>query len=554
MSHKVFGVDLGTTYSCISHVDQYGRPEIITNIDNEATTPSVVLFDAGDQVVVGKQAKRQARITPDSVASLVKRFMGDKDWRFIAHGKEWSAPAVSGIILKALASDAERNLGETVSDVVITVPAYFGDEERKSTKQAGEYAGLNVVVIINEPTAAAFAYGFATKGAPSHTVLVYDLGGGTFDVTMIQLDERKIAVVATDGDHALGGADWDERVASYLSERFLAECPGAEDPLDDSYGAQDLISTAEEAKQNLSNRESTDVLVVHGGHRANVTLTRSEFERITSTLLRRTIELTRNVLQAAAERGMTTIDKVILVGGSSKMPAVARLLNEEFGFDAELVDPDLAVAKGAALYGQKKEIEQVIIDDLIARGKIEPGETVQDASAGDLENALAQAAASYGMPTEAVSELVSTEIQNVCSRGFGLLVQRDRGGELFAEFLTHRNDHLPLVVTDTFYTVVDDQTEVLLQVFEQGGSEESETAADNNVLISGSIVGIPTGYPSGTAVNVTFSMGADGMLEVTARHAAKDEPLQLRVETGAALSPDVVAAERAQVSLVKRRD
>lgn len=554
MSNKVFGIDLGTTYSCISHVDQYGRPSVIANLDNDATTPSVVLFDAGNQVVVGKQAKRQARITPDTVASLVKRFMSDRDWRFVAHGKEWSAPAVSGIILKALAGDAERSLGVPVKDVVITVPAYFGDEERKNTKLAGEYAGLNVVDIINEPTAAAFAYGFSSKGGPSQTVLVYDLGGGTFDVTMIRLDERKIAVVATDGDHALGGADWDERIAAYLSERFLAECHGASDPLDDSYGAQDLISAAEEAKQNLSTRESTDVLVVHGGHRANITLTRAEVERITSTLMRRTLELTRSVLHAASERGTTSIDKVILVGGSSKMPVVARLLREEFGFDAELADPDLAVAKGAALYGQKKEIEQVIIDDLVARGKLEPGQSVEDASAADLEIVVADAAASYGMPTEALSELVSTEIQNVCSRGFGLFVQRDNADDLFAEFLTHRNDHLPLVVSDTFYTVIDNQTEVLVQVFEQGGSEESDRTADNNLLISGSIVGIPHGYPRGTAVTITFSMGSDGILEVTARHAAKNEPLQLRVETGAALSPDVVSAERQQVSLIKRRD
>lgn len=554
MANKVFGIDLGTTYSCISHVDAYGRPEIISNLDNEPTTPSVVLFDSDDQVVVGKQAKRQARINPDNVASLVKRHMGDSEWRYLVHGKEWSAPAISALILKALAADAQRQLGVDVQDVVVTVPAYFGDEERKNTKLAGEYAGLNVVDIINEPTAAAFSYGFASQGSGNETVLVYDLGGGTFDVTVIQLEAKRIAVVATDGDHALGGADWDDRVAAHLSERFLAECPGAEDPLDDSYGAQDLISSAEDAKQTLSHRDSTDVLVVHGGHRANISISRAEFEQITSTLLRRTIELTRAVLKAAEARGLTSIDKVLLVGGSSKMPAVAARLKEEFGFDAQLTDPDLAVAKGAAIYGQKKEIEQVIIDDLVAQGKLQEGQTIDQASGVDLEKVVENAAASYGMPTETVADLVETEVQNVCSRGFGLFIQRDGSDDLMATFLTHRNDRLPLVVTDTFYTVVDNQTEVFLQVFEQGGSEESDRPDDNNVLISGSITGIPAGHVKGTAVNVSFSMGSDGILDVTARHVAKDEPLQLRVETGAALSPETIEAERGQVSLVKHKE
>lgn len=553
MSSKVFGIDLGTTYSCISHVDSYGRPEVIANIDNETTTPSVVMFDVGDQVIVGKQAKRQARITPDTVVSLVKRYMGDKDWRFLAHGKEWSAPAISSIILRALAADAERSLGVPVTDVVITVPAYFGDEERKNTKLAGEYAGLNVVDIINEPTAAAFSYGLSAAASGDETILIYDLGGGTFDVTIIRIDERNVAVVATDGDHALGGADWDERIATYLSERFLADCPGADDPLDDSYGSQDLLSAAEDAKQTLSTRESTDVLIVHGGHRANISLTRAEFERFTSTLLRRTLDLTATVVAAAKERGVSKIDKVYLVGGSSKMPAITRHLKEEFGFEADLVDPDLAVAKGAAMYGQKKEIERLVIDDLVARGQLAPGETIENAAAGALEDVVAETAATYGLPSDVLSALVETQIQNVCSRGFGLLVQRDDSGTMYAEFLTHRNDPVPLVRRDTFYTVVDNQTEVLLQVFEQGGSEESERPADNNVLISGSIVGIPSGYPRGTAVDVTFSMGADGLLDVTAHHVAKNEPLQLRVETGAALDASTIAAERAQVSLIKHR-
>jgi len=477
--------------------------------------------------------------------------MGDGEWRFLAHGKEWSAPAISSLVLKSLAADAARHTGKPVTDVVITVPAYFGDEERKATRLAGEYAGLNVVDIVNEPTAAAFAYGFANRSSGNETVLVYDLGGGTFDITVIELAAKSIKVVATDGDHELGGADWDDRLANHLSERFRSECPGAEDPLDDSFGAQDLISASEDAKQTLSGRESTDVLVVHGGHRANIEVTRADFEQITSSLLQRTVELTRAVLKAAEARGVQRIDRVLLVGGSSKMPAVAKRLKHEFGFDPQLTDPDLAVAKGAALYGQKKEIEQVILDDLVAQGKLEPGQQLHDADGVDLTKEIDNAAASYGMPSSAVNDLVETSVQNVCSRGFGLFVQRSDSDEMYATFLTHRNDRLPLVVTDTFFTVADNQTEVVIEVFEQGGSEESENVADNNVLISGTITGIPPGHPRGTAIEVTFSMGGDGMLDVTARHVAKDDPLTLRVETGAALSPETIEAERQQVSLVK---
>jgi molecular chaperone DnaK len=556
MANKVFGIDLGTTFSCIAQVDAYGRPEVLTNLDNEPTTASVVLFDSVSDYVVGKQAKRQARINPENVAQLVKRHMGDGEWRLTLHGQEWSAPALSSLILRALAADAQRHTGEPVKDVVITVPAYFGDNERKATKLAGEFAELNVVDIINEPTAAAFAYGFAQQeGVGDQNVLVYDLGGGTFDVTVIQLKERLISVVATDGDHELGGADWDERLATHLSDRFRQESPGADDPLDDSYGAQDLLTAAEEAKVALSTRDATDVLVIFSGNRANITLTRDEFEQLTASLLQRTVELTRAVLKAAEARGVEKIDQVLLVGGSAKMPAVARRLKEEFGFDGQLHDPDLAVAKGAAIYGQKKELEQLVVDDLVAQGHISEGQTLADAAeAGvDLSTAVAGAASSSGLSAAAVSEIVETQVQNVCSRGFGLMLQRHDSEDMYAYFLTHRNDRLPLAITDSFQTVEDNQSEIQVQIFEQGGSEESERAEDNNVLIEGWITGIPSGYPKGTVVEVTFSMGADGMLEVTARHVAKDEPLHLRVETSAALDAEAIAEERKAVSLLKQK-
>ena len=538
---KVLGIDLGTTYSCIAHVDRFGRPEVLGNMDGDRTTPSVVHFH-GDDAVVGKLAKRSARIDPDHVAQLVKRQMGDADWRFSVggvSGRDWSASGVASLILGSLARDAERATGEPVRDVVITVPAYFGNEERKATRLAGELAGLNVVDLINEPTAAAYAYGFGLeRGAgDDETVLVYDLGGGTFDITIIELRGNDIRVVATDGDHELGGANWDAELGALLAERFLMAHPDAADPFDDVYAEADLMVQAEDVKQSLSQRASADALVTSGADRESVTLTREEFEIVTRPLLERTIELTRRALAAAAERGSPTIDRCLLVGGSSKMPAVARRLTEAFGFAPQLADPDLAVAKGAALYGHKKMLER----------------TVQEATdrGVDLSKAIEDVAGQHGMTTDDVKSVVEKQVVNVVSRGFGVLANQD--GVLTAVFLVHRNDPVPIEVVELFYTMVDDQSDIRVQVIEQGGAEESPDPADSTVLIRGEITGLPPGYPKGTEMRVRMCMGSDGILTVSAHHAGRDEPLTLAVETGPEMTSAEVAAERDAVSELKRK-
>ena len=554
MANKVFGIDLGTTYSCIAHVDEYGRPVVIPNADSQLTTPSVVLFDSPTNVVVGIQAKRQARIRPDDVAGLVKRHMGDADWRFSAHGKEYSAPAVASQVLKSLAGDAQRAVGSEVRNVVITVPAYFGDEERKATKFAGELAGLNVVDIINEPTAAAFSYGFAQEGGTAQTVLVYDLGGGTFDSTVITLADKKIAVVATDGDHELGGADWDDRLAQFLSQKFREAQPNAADPLDDTYGAQDVLNSAEDTKLALSGRESTDVLVISGADRANVTLTRAAFEELTRSLLERTIEITQKVLTVAEEKGLRTIDKVLLVGGMSKMPAVARRLAEAFSHLplAELADPDLAVAKGAAIYGQKKELESYVISNLVAQGKLEEGQTLEQVNSVDLHKVVQHAASQYGLTANAVADLVRTEVSNVTSRGFGVVVLDSATQTEYVDFLAHANDPLPITSAQTYYTTSDDQRAVHVQVVEQATSVESPKPTDSKVIIEGIIDNIPAGFPRGTPVEVIFAMGRDQTIEVTSRHAAVAHPLVLRIEIGMS-SAAMRTEEQQKVDLLKQK-
>ena len=535
-ANKVFGIDLGTTYSCISQVDRYGRPEVINNMDGDATTPSVVQFQ-GEEVIVGKLAKRSSRLDPDNVAQLVKRHIGEADWRFHAGWREWSAAGISSLILGALAKDAELATGERVEDVVITVPAYFGNEERKQTRLAGELAGLNVLDLINEPTAAAYAYGFAQEGAANESILVYDLGGGTFDITIIALEGDGIRVVATDGDHELGGANWDTELASLLGERFMEQRPDATDPFDDVYAEADLLTQAEEVKQSLSQRERADVLVAAGADRASVSVTRSDLEDATHTLLDRTLELTRRALMAAASKGVTRIDRCLLVGGSSKMPAVARRLRDEFGFDPQLADPDLAVAKGAALYGQKKQLER----------------TVQEATdrGVDLTKAVADAAAQHGMTSDEVKSVVDKQVINVVSRGFGIIALRDEIDT--AIFLVHRNDAVPVSVEERFYTVADDQDTIRVRVFEQGGAEESPRPEDNTVLVEGEITGLPPGYPRGTEITMRMSMGGDGILTVTAHHVARLDQLKLVVETGQAMSAAEVDAERNAVNMLKNK-
>jgi len=558
-SGAVYGIDLGTTYSCLAQVGPDGMPEVVPLLDGTRTLPSVVLFVGADDYVTGEPARVLARAQPEDVCTLVKRRMGDGEWRFVSHGRSWSAPAVSSLVLKALVSEAGFSAGGPIRDVVITVPAYFGDEERRATKLAGEYAGLHVLDVINEPTAAALSYGFARldgagpAAGAEEVALVFDLGGGTVDVTIVELADRRLAVVAIDGDHELGGADWDEKLAVHLSRAFAAAHPDAEDPLDDSAGGQALVLAAERAKRELTDRDNVVVPVEHDGRHVEVTVTRAEFERLTAGLLDRTLELTRSAVAAARARGVHRIDRVLLVGGSSRMPAVARRLSEELGVPAELHDPDLAVARGAAVYGRKKSLERLLAADLVTRGQLIDGNPIDLAAPEDVEAACRRLADAFGLRAEEIRRTVEVQVLNVCSRGFGVLAL-DRYGEMGSVFLVHRNDRLPVAVRRSFGTVRDDQDIVTLRVIEQGGGAESERPEDGKIIAEASITGIPPGYPAGSEIQLTLWMGFDGILLLTAAHEGMvDRPLTVQVETSAALSQADVAREREQVGRAHRR-
>lgn len=316
----IFGIDLGTTYSVVSYLDESGKPVVVANMmDNSPTMPSVVYFENDASYLVGCTAKESAIIAPDQVVSLVKREMGNTEWRRTIFGKEYDPATVSALILGALAKNAEADTGRRVEKVVITVPAYFGMLEKQATRQAGEIAGLDVVEVVPEPVAAAFAYGFGSSEASEKTILVYDLGGGTFDVTLMELTPTSIEVVAVDGDHKLGGADWDQVLFEHLAEAAASEIDD-DSLLEDPYFVQSLWDEAEKLKMMLSVADSRAAVLRAGGNSAKVTVTRAEFEQLTAHLVDRTIDVTKRALDAADAKvpGISgRITDVILVGGSS---------------------------------------------------------------------------------------------------------------------------------------------------------------------------------------------------------------------------------------------
>ena len=357
----IVGIDLGTTYSVVAALDPSGRPVTIPNRHGDLSTPSVVLLEDAE-LIVGKEAQRLALVEPERVAECPKRDMGAPFYHRPVAGRQVPPEVISAIILKRLKADAERRVGR-IQRVVITVPAYFDHTRREATCEAARLAGLEVADLLNEPTAAALAYGFqegfldqagALDGRKTvrkgvMTVVVYDLGGGTFDVTVMQIRDRQFKTLVTDGDVRLGGRDWDRRIVDHAAARFMAEHPG-DDPRDDPATLQGLFKEAEEAKRTLSERAKTRLVCTHHGHRTAIELSRAEFDELTADLLERTRVTTKLVLNEAGLE-WSEVDKLLLSGGSTRMPQVERMLRDLSGQEPDRsMSPDEAVAHGAALY------------------------------------------------------------------------------------------------------------------------------------------------------------------------------------------------------------
>lgn len=482
---KVIGIDLGTTNSVVA-VMEGGEPTVITNPEGSRLTPSVVGFTKDGQRLVGQMAKRQAVSNPARTISSIKRHMGEAGYKVKIDDKEYSPEEISAMILQKLKADAEKYLGETVSEAVITVPAYFSDSQRQATKDAGKIAGLNVQRIINEPTAAALAYGI--DKTEDHTILVYDLGGGTFDVSILELGDGVFEVKATNGDTHLGGDDFDNRIVEWLVEEFKKE--NGIDLSKDKMSLQRLREAAEKAKIELSNMVTTNINLpfitagAEGPMHLDMDLSRAKFEEMTSDLVERTIAPTKNALKDAG-LSASEINKVILVGGSTRIPAVQEAIKNVMGKEpTRNINPDECVAIGAA----------------IQAGVL----------SGDVNDVL---------------------LLDVTPLSLGI----ETLGGVFTKII-ERNTTIPTSRKQTFSTAADNQPSVDIHVL-QG---EREMAADNKTLGRFELGGIPAAPRGIPKIEVAFDIDANGIVNVSAKDLGTGKEQKITITSSGTLSDDEV--------------
>lgn len=541
----IYGIDLGTTYSVVGYIDETGRPAVTRNSEGQDTTPSVVYFETAENIVVGKVAKESAGVYPDQVVSLIKREMGEKEWRRDFFGQEYTPPSISALILGALAKDAQTDTHRPVTEAVVTVPAYFGLLEKDATKQAGEIAGLKVIGIVPEPVAAALHYG-VTGSADGTTFLVYDLGGGTFDISVIKMTESSVEVLAVGGNSRLGGADWDEKLFDHVLDQLIAQW-GDESVRDDEAELQAIRSLTEQTKKDLSKAESKQIIRRYSGTAAKITVTRKQFEEMTADLLEETIRITRRTLDEAEQRypGIgDQISQLLLVGGSCWMPAVAERLKQEFSWEPRLSDPDLAVAKGAALYAAGQTVRFVEAGEADQAGEDGDGGsgrgTGLPAPGPVTEEAVQEVARRIGVDEEKVRDLAQRTVVNVLPKAIGVKLldtskpgwEDDPDGASYIEHLIPAQTTLACEAqTLVANTVVPSQPAIEIEIWEQAGEVPSpDLAANHRVDDAGLIEGLATyALPTGSPVNIDIRADAEGIVHLHATEPTSGKDLKMNV-------------------------
>jgi molecular chaperone DnaK len=514
---KAVGIDLGTTFSAIAHIDAYGKPQIIPNAESERITPSVILFD-GQNAIVGTMAKQNAVAEPEKIVDFVKREMGKSKAQFHREfaGKNYSAEELSALIIKKLKNDAEKYLGESVTDAVITVPAYFNDAERTATLHAGQLAGLNVLQVINEPTAAALAYGL-DKLENNQTVFVFDLGGGTFDVTIMRIESHHIRMMASNGDHRLGGKDWDDVIVNWIAEEF--DKAHGENPLLDLQSYQDLYNRALTAKVQLSSRQRTTVVHSYNGKSVKVEITREQFEERCRHLLEKCKTICEIVIQEAG-LNWSQIDRILLTGGMTRMPSVREMIGKMSNVPvADDVSPDEAVSIGAAVQG----ILSLLGEEDAAGARVLPVEVREQFSSAD--GALIR-------------------VTNITTHTLGVVLWDDAKIEEYVFPMIRKMTPVPVEMKNSFGTAKANMKNAIVRVV------EGESSVPNECTPLGICdIELPPFLPKGSPVELTYTYNENQVLEVVVEAYGRQNKVSIARNTG--LSESEIETATADLSQIK---
>lgn len=542
---STYGIDLGTTYSCIARLDSNGNPEVIRNNEDDSNmVASVVFFENEHNVVVGQAAKENIETDGDRVVQFVKREIGKRDMRtYEFDGKTYTPVEISALILTRLKNLVESQ-GSEIEDVVITVPAYFGLEERSATKQAGELAGLHVLSLINEPTAAALSY-CARQFQEDRTILVYDLGGGTFDVTVVRMsmtrneqgkDVQKINVLATGGDDRLGGKDWDDKLFNHILHACCEENGLTPEEIE-AETRQDIRSKVEEAKRKLSKKQSAKVRIDVNGARTEITVTRKDFESMTADIVARTMNFVDSTLEKVPG---VEIDTVLLVGGSTYMPMIKNAVEAKFPNKVQQHDPDQAVAKGAAIYASMLVVEE---------GSVNQGESAGEDSSEKIPPAVEQLTAKF-----------TVEDQTPRSFGPGVMDTKGSKHKYVLENFIKIGEKMPAVFSKTYYPLEDNQERVRLRAFEnmsledtlipcvdEEGNPQATDPANNVKLLGELIVNLPPDTARDTPIKVTFKVDASGV-HVEAVNTRTNEVFETFLRTESDIDVEKSAVHQLRIS------